>query len=224
MSGVGMGLGGVVVAAALVDWAAVAFGRRRVELVSKPAVMVALIGFALALDPVSASQRAWFVAALVASLAGDAALLVRGSGPGSGPGSTGRRWFAIGLAAFLVAHLAYIGGFAGRQQAPGSVVLAGVLVWLAVAGAGSRIVRGAAGRSGWKLGVAVAGYLTVLSVMTVLAAGSGSTLAAVGAGFFFLSDALLGWDRFVDPVPGGRLPRRIAYHLGQGLLVLSLLT
>ncbi|HYN33480.1 MAG TPA: hypothetical protein VES40_12705, partial [Ilumatobacteraceae bacterium] len=48
---------------------------RSVELWSKPLALIALIGVALTLDPVDPATRAWFVAALVLSLAGDVFLL-----------------------------------------------------------------------------------------------------------------------------------------------------
>jgi uncharacterized membrane protein YhhN len=207
------GMAGV---AALADWAAVGVRWRRVELATKPAVLAALLGAALVLDPRSAVERDWFAFALAFSLAGDVALLVRGPRE--------RRWFGVGLGFFLLAHVAYLGAFAGEQRAPGGLAVGAVLVWLGGSLVGSRIVRGATVRSGWRLGAAVAVYLAVISLMTAAAAGIGDATAAAGAILFFVSDGLLGWDRFQAPLPGGRLPRRIVYHLGQALLVLSLLT
>src|SRR4051812_32523111 len=91
----------VAALAAVVDWVAV--WRRpqwdRVETVLKPLVLVALIGVALVMDAADDGQRAWFVAALVLSLAGDVFLLP----------SVDR--FVPGLASFLLAHVAYIVGF-----------------------------------------------------------------------------------------------------------------
>ena len=199
---------------AVTDWVAVGTGRRSLELVTKPAVMVALIAAALLLDPVSESQRAWFVIALAASFAGDVALLVKGRRE--------RRWFGVGLGFFLITHLAYVGGFLGVQRSAGALAVGAVVVWVTGSLEGSRVIRGAVRSSGWRLGAAVAVYFAVLSLMTALAAGTGQATATVGAVAFYVSDALLGWDRFLRPVPGGRLPRRITYHLGQVLLVLSL--
>ncbi len=202
--------------AAIADWVAVGTGRRRVELVSKPAVLALLLAAALAMDPASAAERSWFAIALACSLSGDVALLVRGPRE--------RRWFGVGLGFFLIAHLAYLGAFVGEQRSPGGLAVGAVFVWLSGTMVGSRIVRGATAARGWRLGTAVAVYLAVISLMTAGAAGTGNATAAAGAVAFFVSDGLLGWDRFLRPVPGGRLTRRVAYHLGQGLLVLSLLT
>lgn len=42
---------------------------------------------------------------------------------------------------------------------------------------------------------------------------------AVGGMLFFLSDTMLAYDRFVKPIPNGRLWVRITYHLGQILII-----
>ena len=93
-----------VVAAA--DWVAVARRSKPLEYVCKPAVMVALVGVALALVPVSPAQRWWFVAALVFGCAGDVFLMLP------------RDRFVPGLAAFLVGHLCYVVGFLVRGVDP----------------------------------------------------------------------------------------------------------
>ncbi len=72
---------------------------RPTEVWSKPLTLVALIGAAIALDPIDSQVRAWFVIALVLCLAGDVFLLGDDN------------WFVPGLAAFLAGHLAYVIGF-----------------------------------------------------------------------------------------------------------------
>jgi hypothetical protein len=56
---------------AVADWVAVAEDVLRIERIAKPVTLVALIAAALVLDPADPAVRAWFVAALVLSLAGD---------------------------------------------------------------------------------------------------------------------------------------------------------
>ncbi len=70
----------LVVAAvfAVGNWIAVARGTKPLEYVCKPATLAALVGVALTLDPVHSDVRAWFVAALVLSLAGDVFLMLPG--------------------------------------------------------------------------------------------------------------------------------------------------
>ena len=87
--------------------------------------------------------------------------------------------------------------------------------WASPSFAGRR--RGAA-----RQGVAVAAYLVVISGTVVVAGASDLTLARIGAVGLYASDGILGWNRFVQPLRRGRLLTRIPYHLGQGLLVLSL--
>ena len=104
--------------AAIVDWWAVATGRHSVEYLCKPAAILLLTGVALTLDPTNSTQRAWFVAALLLSAAGDVLLMLP------------REQFVPGLASFLAAHVAYIVGFlmTGRPGTAGLVV--GLLVVL----------------------------------------------------------------------------------------------
>ena len=45
-----------------------------------------------------------------------------------------------------------------------------------------------------------------------------------GALLFFYSDAILAWNRFVRPVPSSRIVNIVPYHVGEALLVLSLVT
>jgi uncharacterized membrane protein YhhN len=69
----------------------------------------------------------------------------------------------------------------------------------------------------------VIAYVTVISAMVATAIGSGNPVAIAGALSFYASDALLGWNRFARPFPHARLAVMVTYHVGQGLLVLSLL-
>jgi uncharacterized membrane protein YhhN len=200
-------------AAALADWYAVARpgADRRLEYVAKPAVMVALIGVAATLTPQDATVRTFFVAALALSLLGDVALMLP------------RERFVAGLVAFLLAHLAYVGGLGvlalRAESIPGIVV--GLVVVALVLGSVGRRVFGAVrvGQSGL-LGP-VAAYMGVISLMVVAACATGRPLAAAGAVLFYASDAMLAWDRFVGRRWGG-LAVITTYHLGQALLVLSL--
>jgi len=195
---------------AAVDWVAVAVGRRSIEVVTKPLVIVLLIGVATTLSPESGAQWLLFVGALVASLLGDVALLATA------------RWFIAGLGAFAVAHLLYIVGLLIEPGTPDSPVF-GLLVVVPVGLLyGSRIVRGASERRGRLLAVAVVAYLLVISGTVVAAGVSGDPVARIGALALLASDAILGWNRFVSPIPQGRLLTRIPYHSGQALMVLSL--
>lgn len=197
--------------AALANWWSRWTSHRATELWSKPLALIALIGVAVALDPVDPAVRAWFVVALVFSLAGDVFLL------------DGDRKFVFGLAAFLLAHVAYtVGlvvapdwawtGFAVGVAATGALILA----------VGVRIVR-AARVSKPVLGPAVSAYLVAISVMFCAAVATGNPWAIVGAGLFVMSDTVLGWRQFVGSQRWMPLTVMVTYHLGQAGLVASLL-
>jgi uncharacterized membrane protein YhhN len=200
-----------VVAAAANWWSRLSDGRRRTELWSKPLALVALIAVAIALHPDDQLVRAWFVLALVCSLAGDILLLF------------GDRYFIPGLASFLFAHLAYTLGFLAFDEWSSTAFLVGggIMAVLAVA-VGVRIVV-AARRRERVLGPAVGGYLVAISVMFCAAMATGSTWAILGAALFVASDSVLGWRQFVADARWMPVTIMVTYHLGQAGLVASLL-
>jgi uncharacterized membrane protein YhhN len=199
----------ITLASAAIDWVAVHHGHRPVEYVFKPLTLVVLTATALALDPADPTVRAWFVAGLVLSLAGDVLLMLPGD------------HFVPGLGAFLLAHVAYVVGLAAAGLDPLGV-LAGLLVVGAAFGlVGTRLV-GALRATRSELTGPVTAYMAVISAMVVCAFGTGDGVAIAGAVLFYASDALIGWGRFVRPVDWGRLAVMVTYHLGQVLLVLSL--
>jgi uncharacterized membrane protein YhhN len=194
---------------AIGDWIAKATENLRLEYVCKPATLAMLIVVAVSLDPTSDGRRAFFVAALIFSLAGDVFLML--------PSDR----FIAGLAAFLVAHLCYVGGFlfdgpAGVAVAISAVIVAALLAPLAV-----RILR--ALRSQPEMRGPVSAYIVVIAAMLVLALASGNVLAAVGAALFVASDSMIAWDRFVQPFGAAPVAIMVTYHLGQAGLVLSLI-
>ncbi|WP_208027414.1 lysoplasmalogenase [Rhabdothermincola sediminis] len=192
------------------DWLAVHAGRRTAEYVAKPLTMVLLIGAALALDPVDGAVRVAFVVALAFSLAGDIFLMLP------------RDLFVAGLASFLIGHLAYITGLQLRGQSGEWFVLGLVVVLAVILVVGVRIVR--AVRAGDDaLAVPVTAYLAVISLMVASAFGTGNGFAMAGALLFYASDAMIAWNRFVQPHPWARVAIMTTYHLGQFGLVLSLL-
>lgn len=185
--------------------------RRRTELWSKPFALLALVGVALALVPADELVRAWFVTALVCSLAGDVFLL------------RGENFFVAGLLSFLFAHLAYTFGLVagGDWSLSGFVVGVAMMAALAIA-VGIRIVIAAA-RQERVLGPAVTGYLLAISLMFCAAMASGNTWAIVGAALFVASDSVLGWRQFVASKRWMPVTIMMTYHLGQAGLVASLL-
>jgi len=193
----------------VVDWVSVARSVGWLEYATKPAFMLGLIAVALALHPASSTERAFFVAALALGLLSDVFLMLP------------RDMFLAGLGAALVEHLAYITGFRARELHVGFLVAAAVIALVSVAVFLPPIDRSLR-KAHPRLVAPVIAYVVVFVVMVASAGGTGSVVALAGALLFFYSDALLAWNRFVKPMPWGRVMNIVPYHLGQALLVLSL--
>jgi uncharacterized membrane protein YhhN len=209
MTGTAAVLFAIAAVCAVIDWVAVRYEHRPVEYVFKPLTLAMLTATALALDPFDGTVRTWFVIALVLSLVGDVFLMLP------------KDRFVPGLVAFLLAHVAYVVGMVlAGLDAP--AVVAGLAV-VAAAGVtlGQRVVIGVRRTAPDMLGPVVA-YMGVISAMVVCAVGTGRALTVAGALFFYASVALIAWGRFVQPKPWGRLAVMVTYHVGQALLVLSL--
>jgi uncharacterized membrane protein YhhN len=204
----------LLVAAALfavVDWIAVAppLSATTVEYVAKPLTTGLLIGVALTLDPVDSAQRAVFVAALLFLLAGDVFLMLPSDA------------FTAGLGSFLLAHIAYAVGFA-REVESGTAFAVGAAIVLASFGPIARRIVAGARNADRRLAVPVAVYVAAIGTMGTLALATYDVRAAAGAVLFMSSDTLVGLDRFVAPIPWVRPVIMATYHVGQALLVLSL--
>jgi uncharacterized membrane protein YhhN len=203
-------LGGFL-AVATANWYSRVTDDRRLEYVTKPGAMVLLVGVAVALDPAAGEggRRTWFVVALLLSLAGDVFLML----------PTDR--FVAGLGSFLLAHVAYIGGFL-VDPPDGAALGVAALVVVVVAPALAAPVVWSLRRAHPELTVPVVVYMLVISTMVVLALATGSVLAGAGAVLFFVSDYLIARNRFVRPLAWAPLAIMVLYHLGQAGLALSL--
>jgi uncharacterized membrane protein YhhN len=195
---------------AVADWLAVASSRRALEYAAKPLTMVGLITAVLAYDTDQHLVRGIVVAALTLSLVGDVLLVLPAD------------LFVPGLAAFLLAHVAYVVAMLVLGALSGGLLLGLVGVAIAAAVIGVRIVRGAA-RHDPALRVPVLAYLAAISLMVATAAGTGVAVVLAGALLFYASDAVLGWTRFVADFGRSRVVVTVSYHLGQALLALGLL-
>jgi uncharacterized membrane protein YhhN len=205
---------------ALADWIAVYRRARRAEALLKPATMLAVIALAwrLANGPHDSWQASFFLPGLGLSLVGDVLIMLP-------------RWgFLAGLAAFLLGHLCYTVGLTPTWPPAAASVfvaatgVAGTVIY-------TRIARGLRSSGQRSLLLPVALYATVISLMmsaawtTVLRpewSGPRRTVVITGATLFYVSDAILAWDRFVRPVRHARLWVMVIYHLGQVMLAASI--
>lgn len=197
-------------AAAGADWVAVHRESKALEYLCKPLTMLLLVAAALALDPLQGSVRTWFVVALVLSLAGDVFLMLP------------QDLFVPGLAAFLLGHIAYIVGM-HVDGVDGPRFLVGiVLVMVLLAVIGTKVLKGVRAGPDPKLAGPVVAYMFVISAMVASAIGVGHITGIVGASLFFVSDALIAWNRFLHKIRHGGVAIMVTYHLAQMGLVLSL--
>ena len=211
MTGEAVLLLALALVAAVGDWIAVHRGQKLLEYVCKPATLALLVAVALALDPEQGDVRGWVVVALVLCLFGDVFLMLP------------QDVFVLGLVAFLLGHLAYIGGFLADGLVASRFGIGLVVVALAVAVIGLTILRHVRAGSEPEMTGPVSAYMLVISAMVACAVGVGHPLAIAGAGLFYASDSLIAWNRFIGESRHGRLAIIVTYHLAQVGLVLSLI-
>lgn len=207
----------IVLVLAIVNWIASDQKWTIVIYITKPATMLALLWW-IWLGVGWGSAMLWFTLGAILCLAGDIFLMVP------------KDMFLYGLVSFLLGHVCYIIGL--NNTAPyfslwGGVLvilLGAYLVWLYPKLAGG---LGEKGKAALKIPVLV--YSLVISLMVYSALmtwnrSGWSTIAALlvslGAVFFFTSDSMLAWDRFLKPLSHARLKVMLTYHLGQiGIIV-----
>lgn len=119
----------------------------------------------------------------------------------------GEKAFISGLVSFLVAHVAYIVLFAGIGQSPAvllSMPLAlAAVVMIVLSLALLRIILRYVSA---ELRLPVMVYCTALVLMGLTALATERTLLIAGAMMFVASDAILAWEKFVEPAASARKP------------------
>jgi len=131
--------------------------------------------------------------------------------------------FTLGLVTFLLAHLLYIGAFVRADARLRLLRLLPVALWAAVA---LPVLVTHAGA----LAIPVLVYGLVIFTMIWRAAAAmegpgwnAGTIGLLGALLFGLSDTLLGYSRFVSPLPASNLLIMGTYWGGQALIATSFL-
>ena len=204
--------------AATLDWYAVYKGWKKLEYFLKPITMVFLFGWLFTATGFTGIAL-WFAIGLVLSLAGDIFLMLP------------NEQFIAGLVAFLLAHIAYVIGF-NPSLPPLTVV--GVVFAVIVVLIGWQLYRniaaGLAKQGKTALQKPVLAYTVVISLMQISAlmtllradwSFNAALTVSIGAALFMLSDAILAWNKFVNPIKNGRVMNMAAYHLGQIILIVG---
>jgi alkenylglycerophosphocholine hydrolase len=200
------------VVAVLVSAALAVFGAERNKRVLlaifKPLTTILL--FTAVGWPETAFAR-WVSLGIALSVVGDVALLW-----------SGNRAFIIGLAAFLLAHVAYVVAFVGVAVWSPHVAVVAVVMLAATTILLRAIWAGAAG-----MHVPVVLYGAVITSMVVSSSATlggplaGAIAAAIGAPLFYVSDSSLALNRFRRPIPHAALLTLGVYWLGQLGIALS---
>lgn len=217
----------LVMAVAVVDWVAVAKGWKKVEYLAKPLTLAALFLVFALVGRFSSLPLVFFGAGILLSLAGDIFLMISFN-------RFSDNWFLIGLAAFLLAHVSYIVGFNLPLPNVSPVWSVGMALVLALSAGRilKRIVTGLHFKGLNRLAGPVVLYGTVITIMLLSAlltfiriewSTTSSLLVVVGAIFFYLSDIILAWNKFVAPIKNGRVANMVTYHIGQILLIVGVL-
>ncbi|CAN7434656.1 lysoplasmalogenase [Terrabacter sp. LjRoot27] len=198
---------------ALINWGSVLRGDHVVERITKPLVVLLLMGLAWSLywegRAPGSPPLLPVIVALAFCLLGDIALLH----------ATETR-FLVGLGAFLVGHLAYVWAILETVRADGfpwPILVAVPFLAVLHAKAGRDIVR----HSGTQRGPVFV-YQLVLFVLVLVAAGTGDWLLLLGCMVFVVSDTVLGHDRFVHERRWAPLTVIVTYHVAQTLIVVAL--
>ncbi|HSB66410.1 MAG TPA: lysoplasmalogenase [Anaerolineales bacterium] len=220
----------IVLILAVVDWVAADKKIKPLEYFAKPATMLALLWW-MWISVGLGGAMLWFTIGLLFCLAGDVFLMVP------------RNMFIFGLLAFLFGHVFYI---LGLNNTPPFINLVGLflvlilekplaiialvflviyIVWLY-----RKLARGLVTKGIAKLKFPVLIYAIVISLMVYSAlmtwyrAGwspAAALFASIGAVLFFISDSMLAWDRFLNPLNHARLKVMATYHLGQIGIILG---
>ncbi len=167
-----------------------ALGQPGLNVVFKPLATIALIAFAAGRGHGAPALRRWILTGLVASLAGDVALLWPQQG------------FLPGLVSFLLAHLAYLWAF--TRVRPFAADKRPFVAYAAVAGGILALLWPGVPAA---LRVPVVAYVVCLAAMAAQAAvlwRSGAPRGgrlALGGALFVASDALLATNKFAGPLP-----------------------
>lgn len=193
-------------------WYAGDQGASSVARPAKIGVILTLIVWALILGARDSAGGVPLLLGLVLSMLGDIALTRDDVSS-----------FALGLLAFLVAHLAYIWAFAPQWFHVWGVLVVALALAPFAALSFPRARRGAVRDEGARLGHAMTVYLLVLLAMALAAGATGRILLVLGGILFALSDLVLALDRFDAPRARSHVVVMSTYHVAQAAIVLGVL-
>lgn len=184
------------------------------NLVTKPLLMILLAGYFVSLvENSNRNLKIVILIALVFSWFGDTFLMLQGKNA---------LFFILGLASFLLAHIAYIFAFKKFHTAlsTSAVIITSVMFF------GYSILLSYmlwSGLGEMKVPVILyAAVLTVMGIFGVIKNFRVSNMVVIGALLFILSDSMIAYDKFVEPFNSSRFLIMSTYISAQFLIIKGL--
>ncbi|WP_108668757.1 lysoplasmalogenase [Peribacillus acanthi] len=131
-------------------------------------------------------------------------------------------WFIIGLSAFLIGHLFYIGGFLTQWTFSWVRLLSIVPISIYGYFMGTNLVAALQSNGEHALVLPVIFYLIVISTMFWSAIMTGNKWAMFGSALFIISDSVLAWNKFISEITYSGEIIMITYYSAQFLIAKSL--
>lgn len=166
-----------------------------------------IIYYAFKLSPKNKNAVHWLIlAGLCFSIIGDGTL----------------HWFIIGLTAFFIAHIFYCIGFLSKAEFTKLRVIAMLPIIIYSIIFATRLVPALEKSGDSELILPVVAYIIIISLMLWSAILTGNKFAAFGSLLFVISDSILAWNMFVEPIGIAQTLIMIFYYGGQYLIATSI--
>ncbi len=179
--------------------------------ITKPLLMVFLAGYFISQS--NTQHSVWVLLALIFSWLGDGFLMYQHVKP---------IYFMLGLGSFLLAHVSYMVRFSFfKTVVPIKLALIGVGVCILYGGV--LLMQLWPGLGGLKLPVvSYAWVLMAMGSMAFLKTWRSQSIITLGALLFIISDSLIAYDKFVQPITASRFLIMSTYIAAQFLLIQGL--
>jgi uncharacterized membrane protein YhhN len=190
---------------------AIHFNYKVYKYIWKPGTMVLIILLAMTESGLSTAFSYLVLFALLFSLFGDVFLLRE-------------EWFVHGLASFLIAHILYSIGIVVAFDLRFTFTTSSLLIILMMIAILFFLILQPNVRKngGWVLLLAIAGYITVITTMVGLSIMTGVSILITASILFFISDAVLAFNKFVKKFQLADYIVMSTYFIAQLLFAISL--
>ncbi|NBI30890.1 lysoplasmalogenase [Chengkuizengella marina] len=129
--------------------------------------------------------------------------------------------FIQGLISFFIAHVVYVVAFPEFHEISGYSITVAILLILCTIVFALSIIPAVRREGGMLLIIAVLAYMGIITLMVYKAVISGEIILILGAISFYISDAILAWNRFIKTYPLGEFMLMFTYFLAQTFIAYS---